>query len=131
MKRDTNSISDVTEAQCLASLVKAGKKILIPFGSAEDYDYVIEENEQFLRVQCKTGQLNNGIIKIRTYSMSRDGTRRDYKGRTDLFAAYCRELDKTYLLPVDIGPSKMISLRIDPPKNNQKKRIRWARDYEI
>jgi len=133
MKRDTNKIGDMAEAQCLAALVRAGKTVLIPFGSADDYDLVIEENEKFFRVQCKKAQLINGAVKVKAYSLHQNNGKyrnRSYENRADLIAAYCEELNKTYLMPVESSQTSFY-LRVDPTKNNQKKRIRWAKDYEI
>ena len=42
------------------------------------------------------------------------------------------ELNKVYLVPVDIVTyASEVGLRVDPPKNNQEKKVIWARDYEI
>jgi len=50
----------------------------------------------------------------------------------DFFAVYCRETAGIYLIPIAQIPLRREgALRVDPPKNMQRKRIRFAADYEI
>lgn len=127
-----------TEGMILAALLRLGHKPLIPFGGGWRYDLVFEDAASvFWRVQCKTGRLLNGAVTFRTAS---DGASariaggrnpKSYKGEADFFGIYCPTLDKVYLVPVDDVRDSAGSIRIDPPKNNQVKGIRWARDYEV
>ncbi len=57
---------------------------------------------------------------------------RSYHGEIDLFAVYCPETAAVYLVPIAHLPvQRRGSLRVEPPKNNQIDRIRFAADYEI
>jgi hypothetical protein len=50
----------------------------------------------------------------------------------DAIAAYCLELDRSFLIPigfVDNRPS--IGLRVDPSRNNQRRGINWADDFDF
>jgi hypothetical protein len=58
-----------------------------------------------------------------------DGT--VYTNDIDYFGVYCPENDKVYLVPVEDTTQRLCSLRVTPAKNNQKKRVRWAKDYEV
>jgi PD-(D/E)XK endonuclease len=50
----------------------------------------------------------------------------------DAIAAYCRELERCYLIPIgEVAGMSTIRLRLDAALNNQAARIRWARDYEL
>jgi PD-(D/E)XK endonuclease len=50
----------------------------------------------------------------------------------DAVAAYSPHLNRCFLLPVDeIAGRRAIHLRLDPTKNNQAERIKWAHDYEF
>jgi hypothetical protein len=40
-------------------------------------------------------------------------------------------VDKVYLIPVDQVGITRTHLRLAPPKNNQEKYVRWAKDYEL
>jgi hypothetical protein len=50
----------------------------------------------------------------------------------DLFAVHCPETSGVYLIPIaDLPTDHRASLRVDPPRNNQRKGIREASKYEI
>ena len=131
---------DASQAMILGRLVQAGKNVLIPFGENVRYDYVIEEDDgSFTRVQCKTGRLRNGVVQFNTCSYtyhhpSNRGSRQykhDYRGQADVFGVYCPETDAVYVVPVlEVGINEA-SLRVAAPRNNQCRKIRWARDFEL
>jgi hypothetical protein len=55
-----------------------------------------------------------------------------YRGQIDFFGVYCLETSGVYLVPIDdLAVDHIASLRVEPCLNNQRGRIRWARDYEI
>jgi hypothetical protein len=49
----------------------------------------------------------------------------------DLFIVYCPQNDSVYVIPADEVPSREIYLRVIPSRNQQGKRVRWAKDYEL
>lgn len=123
-----------TEAAILAELVRRGYQVLVPFGTNQRYDLVLDMNAEFIRAQCKTGRLRNGCVLFNTKSV-RTNTRgwlsRGYVGEADLFLVFCRETERIYAVPVDEAPESHALLRIDKSKNGQEKGIRWASDYEL
>jgi PD-(D/E)XK endonuclease len=123
--KDSNSVGARTEGAVMAALLAAGKTVLIPFG-VQSYDLVFEDENGFHRVQCKTAYMRNGTMCFDAYS--RTGDRRDkitlYAGRTDFFGVYCAYTRQCYLIPfVDVTHAQGW-FRIDPPRNNQQRRIR-------
>jgi hypothetical protein len=135
-----NGIGAITEAKVTTALVEAGYVVLRPCFQIGRYDLVIEDEKRTLsRVQCKTGQITDGAMIFRPWSLRaakrETGWKRvhaGYAGEIDYYGVYCPDNDKVYLLPIsDVNTSCACSLRIDPPKNNQQKRIRWAKDYEV
>src|SRR5215510_13570331 len=57
---------------------------------------------------------------------------RDYHGDVDYFGVLCVENGGVYLVPItDLPLRREAALRVDPPKNNQYRRVRFARKYEI
>ena len=126
-----SEIGERTEAAILAALVGAGKRVVLPFGEQRRYDLAFEEGSRLIKVQCKTGWLRAGAIHFRTHSLVH-GTIRDYLSDIDLFAVYCHEIGQAYLVPVRDVPSKSrATLRLDPPKNGQSQKIRWADQYLV
>jgi hypothetical protein len=50
----------------------------------------------------------------------------------DAIAAYSPELHRGFLIPIDEASGRCaMHLRLDPTRNNQADRIKWARDYEL
>ena len=122
------------EAAILSELVRRGYRVLLPFGVNQRYDLVLDCDGRFLRAQCKSGRLRAGVIQFNAMSIQSNtkGTRvRGYTGEVDLFIVYCAENRRVYVIPADEVPNSQMHLRIDPPRNRQSKRVRWAKDYEL
>lgn len=123
-----------SEAAILAQLVRRGHRILLPFGVNQRYDLVLECDEKFLKVQCKTGRLRGGAIRFSAQSVQSNtaATRtRHYLGEVDLFAVYCPDNDSVYIIPADEVPPTGMYLRVEKPRNEQRKRVRWAEEYAL
>jgi len=123
-----------SEGAILSELVRRGYCVLVPFGVNQRYDLVLDCGGRLLKAQCKTGRLREGVIQVSTQSVQSNtrGTRiRSYAGEVDLFIVYCTENERVYMLPADEVPAHEMYLRVDPPRNKQCKRVRWAKDYEL
>jgi hypothetical protein len=137
--RDTSLTGEVCRTQIIAALTLLGRTVLTPMGDFQRYDLGIDlrtPDGRFLRVQCKSGRLRKGAVVFYPTSVdsrSKPGTciRKGYAGEVDYFGVYCPELNKCYLVPIGHTTSNECSLRVEPPKNGQKTRIRWAANYEI
>jgi len=133
-KRDTKTTGDISEARVLTALVEAGYMVSRPFGENQRYDLVIDDGERLQRVQVKTGRLRGAVI---AYSCSSSHTHRGgvsarpYFGEVDLIAVYCPQNQKVYVLPENEFVATRAHLRLTEPQNNQSRRIRWARDFEL
>lgn len=123
-----------TEAAILAELVRRGYSVLLPFGTNQRYDLVLDIGGEFLRAQCKTGRLRAGCVVFATRS-TRSNTKRvmyrGYLGEAELFLVYCPETGGIYAVRVGEAPATHGYLRVDPTKNGQKDGVHWARDYEL
>jgi hypothetical protein len=122
------------EAAILSELVKRGYSVLLPFGVNQRYDLVLDCDGHFLRAQCKSGRLRNGVIEFRACSTqsNRKRTRvRDYNGQVDVFVVYCPETEGVFVIPADEVPASGMYLRVRPTRNRQNKRVRWAKEYEL
>ena len=132
-------VGDRSTAMVLARLLEIYEVVLLPFGENQRYDLVIDSGTDFIRVQCKTGRLENGVIKFNACSstyhhpnrLPGQPYQRHYRGAADMFGVYCRANDRAYLVPVEHIGKRLGSLRIERTLNNQAQRIRWAGEYEI
>jgi hypothetical protein len=135
--RDTSRVGEIAVAQVLAALVNQGKFVLTPFGDSRRYDLGIDEEDgRFVRVQCKNGKLIKGAVMFYACSVdsrSQKGRciRKGYRGQVEAFGVYCPDNGEVYFVPVEDVPTTGCCLRVDPPRNHQKKGIRWAKDYRI
>ena len=140
-KLNHKAIGEQSEAIITAKLLEAGYSVLMPFGDNRRYDLVIEDADgKFGRIRCKTGWLENDGDYIEFATASKyyhtragrtDHGRRDYRGQIDYFAVYCPETRKAYFVPIDHVGNNNALLRLEPTKNNQKKNVRWAEDYQL
>jgi hypothetical protein len=123
-----------TEAAILAELVRRGYHVLVPFGTNQRYDLVLDLNGEFIRAQCKKGRLRNGVIRFGARSTrlnSRGVFSRGYVGEVEIFLVQCPETNRIYAVPVEDVPPTEGWLRVRPTRNGQKEHVRWARDYEL
>lgn len=137
------AVGDRSEAHVLAALVEHYPTVLMPWGENCRYDFVIEtEDGRLLRIQCKTGRLRKGAVLFNTSSFTYHHPKyagrgtvqhcsRGYDEDAELFAVYCRDNRRVYLVPVEDVPASGGSLRVEPTKNGQHNGIRWAAQYEL
>jgi hypothetical protein len=96
---------------------------------------VIDLQGHFLRAQCKSGRLVDGVVRFRTRSIRSNTSQtvtRPYVGEADVFLVYCPETGRIYAVPVEDAPSGgQMYLRVDPTVNRQAHGVNWAKQYEL
>jgi PD-(D/E)XK endonuclease len=123
---------NATEAAVLNAFVARGYDVLIPFGEGQPYDLVAHLGSgRFLRVQCKTGWSRDGCVVFNGRSTDHGRGRRPYLGLADVFGVLHSPSNAVFLVPVKEAPGFAPRLRLGPARNNQKRGIRFASDYEI
>jgi hypothetical protein len=133
----TNHPVDVglrTEAAILSELVRRGYSVLLPFGVNQRYDLVLVLGGKYVRAQCKTGRLRNGVVIFSTKSVQCNTKRsvvRDYDGGADVFLVYCPDIGGVYCVPVEDAPTGYMYLRVKPTLNGQEHGVRWVANYEL
>ena len=130
---NSKMIGEKSEGMVLARFLQLEWVVLLPFGDNQRYDFVIDRGQGFERIQIKTAKLKGSYIKFHTCSSQnhRGNGVKNYKGQCEFFAAYCPENNKIYFVKVEECGDTAISLRINPPINNQKSKIRFAENYEL
>ena len=124
---DPKGIGDKSVAQIMASLALAEKKILIPFGDNDPYDLVVDENSDFIRIQCKTARFYGDHFEFKTCSNNwNSGKVTSYFGTADVFAVYLRENKQVYIFKVGNCPKTICRVRLIPYKSYSS---RMADDY--
>jgi PD-(D/E)XK nuclease superfamily protein len=121
----------------MLALVDTGIHVAVPFGENTRYDLIVDTQSELMRVQCKTGRLRNGAVCFATASTyghhpSSRHARRHYLGEIDAFAVFCGETERVYLVPIEhVASRTSAQLRVDPPRNGQRRGIRHVQDFEV
>lgn len=133
--KDTTWRGDVAETQITAALVQTHSTVLRPLSNGLRYDLAIDRHDgTLLRVQCKTGVLRDGCITFRVCSPDHRRPKGvSYEGQIDAFAVFCPGNGRSYLVPINAvaGRRERAMLRVSPARNGQRKRVRYAVDYEL
>jgi len=128
---------DKTTLAVMAVFREAGYGLYVPFGENSRCDVIIERDGELARVQIKTGRLRRGAVEFNVCSSyahhpNPKVVKRTYEDDIDFFGVHCRDTNGVYLIPIEHVPLKRVAaLRVEPSKNNQYQRVRWARDYKI
>ncbi len=121
---------NATEAAVLGAFIQRGFDVLVLFGGGQPYDLVVDLGaNSFLRVQCKTARPVDGCVVFNGRSTDHGRGRMTYDGLADVFGAYFSPTRTVYVVPV--APNFAPRLRLRPARNNQKRGIRLAADFEI
>lgn len=136
MKDTVNSKQkgNITELETMLAFLKLGYNVLTPYGDCERYDFVVDVNGKFVRVQSKTSSTedNGASFKFSCRSCNRkDGKIVHHSYSSEEIDYFVTTFNgKCYLIPVEeCGADKR--LRILPTKNGQVRGITWAKDYEL
>lgn len=132
---DTKRRGIITEIETMMAFVKQGYPVLIPYGNNERYDYVVDVNGRFIRIQVKSAFTRDGgkTFKFDARSNKLGASYKAYhtyysSDEIDYFATSWN--GKCYLLSVDDCKSGAV-LRMLPPERYNQYDVRWAEDYEL
>ena len=125
---------NITELEAMLAFLKFGYNVLTPYGDCERYDFVVDVNGKFIRVQAKTSNTEDdgASFKFSCRSCNRkDGKIVHHTYSNDEIDYFVTTFNgKCYLVPVEeCGADKR--LRILPTKNGRVRGITWAKDYEL
>jgi PD-(D/E)XK endonuclease len=130
----TNQKGANAEAAIALEAAKLGIGVYRPLGD-ERYDLILDVRPRLLRVQCKWARRSKDVILVPLYSArrAREGLRRTFysSDEVDAFAAYSDATNRCYFFGFEDLAASEMRLRIGPTRNNQAKRVRWAKDYEF
>ena len=131
---NSKQIGNITELETMLAFMKLGYNVLTPYGDCERYDFVVDVNGKFIRVQSKTSRTTDDGASFGFSGRScnrKEGKvihHRYTNNEIDYFATTFN--GKCYLIPVEeCGADK--KLRILPAKKGQVRGITWAKDYEL
>jgi Holliday junction resolvase-like predicted endonuclease len=127
----TKQKGDVAEAYVTYLLKLRGFNVLIPWGEDNRFDLVTEKKGVFKKVQVKYVSSKNGILEVPLRSANNYKIIHYSPQDIDIIAAYEPITNKVYFIPLkSVRNRSSYKLRLVAAKNNQKKNISMASDYE-
>ncbi|HWL45188.1 MAG TPA: group I intron-associated PD-(D/E)XK endonuclease [Ilumatobacter sp.] len=122
----TKDKGDLAVAKVISDLVERGALVLLPLTEHAPFDLVAYLSGDFHRVQVKYRTATRGAVSVRFESFWADRhgvhTRAMPRDEVDVIAIYCPDTDTCYYIdPSRFGMS--VTVRIEPPKNNQQRRV--------
>ena len=134
MKHVTGDKGDIGVAKAIGDLITKGFMVLTPIASTAPFDLVAYKNNKFLKIQVKYRTINKrGVIeaKLRRSIITNFyvKTRKMLPSECDVLCIYCPDTGKCYYIKRDSFDETVI-LRLNPTKNNQKRGVKLAFDYE-
>ena len=131
----SKDVGNITEVSCMLEFMKLGYPVLTPYGDCQRYDFVVEINNKFYRIQSKPANdtyTNEGYIVFRcdnTTTKNGKVVHHSYdENEIDYFSTFYD--GKCYLVPVN-ECSREKRLRFTTPKNGQTRGITFASEYEL
>ena len=132
-KHHTKEKGDLGVLKAQLGLFEQGYLILQPVTEHAPSDLVVYKDNAFKRVQVKYKSLDkSGAITLhfRSCWTDKNGTHMQAvdKEQIDLYCLYCPETDECYFLDPKAF-DKSVTLRVEIPRNNQNKHIKFVSDY--
>jgi hypothetical protein len=133
---NSNVKGAVAEQAIVVAAMKLGVPVLRPIAEHGRTDLAFDIGGELLRVQVKWGRLSASgdvvIVSLETSRCTPRGhVRRTYsEGEVDLFAVYCGDVDRAFLLPASKFLGRhFIHLRLTATRNRQQACINLADDF--
>ncbi len=137
MELTSSQKGGLAELKIAAAAADLGIDVYRPVVDGTRCDLVFDIGPRLLRVQCKWATLKNDLVVIRLRT-SRHSPSRGYVVTTysaseiDGIAAYCRELDRCFFLPIgEFERRTFAHLRLAPARNGQLVGVKMAVDYPL
>lgn len=132
----TDQKGAIAEAAITLAAIKLGIEVYHPVAEGGRCDLILGLESRLLRIQCKWATSRRGvvIVRCRTFRRTRDGYRITTYSADDVdaIAAYCCDLDRSFLIPIELASCHpALALRTAPARNNQRRRINWADDFDF
>jgi hypothetical protein len=132
----TDQKGAIAETAVALAALKLGVDVYRPVAEGGRYDLIFDVGDRLLRVQCKWAIRSGEVVSVpcRTCRRGRQGlVRRTYTSDdADAIGAYCADLDRCFLLPLDLFSGwTAIQLRLAPARNGQRAKVNWAERFEL
>jgi hypothetical protein len=126
---DTKRKGLIAELKVAARLIETGWRVLYPADESSRYDLVAERDGRFYRIQVKYVTSQKGRLAVNCRSSNNWSVKPYTSEEIDVIAAHDPGSNETYFIPVHSLNRNLITLRLTEARNNQKNKVRYARDF--
>ncbi len=120
---------DIGELIAAQEFLKRGWHVAFPYGENLPYDLLIEKDGICKRVQVKAMYPKNGVLHVNCRS-SNNWSVKSYSAKDiDLLVAVDLESSKVYFIPSDKVNKALFDLRLNAPKNGQRKKVNFVDNF--
>lgn len=125
--KQKGTIGELAVAKYLTTM---GIPVFTELGDLSRIDLVADIKFRLVKIQVKACITKNGKVDIYSYKTGPNYSFTYNKDDVDVFAIYVLDRDILFFMSVtDVLKQKVMAVRIDKPKNNQKKKINSYEDY--
>jgi len=133
----TKDAGTVGELAVILQLKQAGYTIFTEVGDNSSIDLIVVNEGQVLRGQVKSCRLVDGIANLSLRKAGPNGYLRKYiddLDTIDFFALYLHDTGQIAYISAreafeSCPASARLTFRVDPPRNNQERGVRYLKDY--
>jgi hypothetical protein len=131
---------NLSEMKIAAKLMEYGYTVCFPYGENTRFDLIFECNSKLYKVQVKTGrydeQTETITISCRSNKCyinleSTENRSQDYKNDVDYIGTYCPQLDKCYMIPINVCGKAQLNLRVGNSQKTNQHGTNYASHYQI
>jgi prevent-host-death family protein len=131
-----NEKGNIAELAILFEATRLGIPVYRPIHEHGRCDCVLEIGRRLWRVQVKWARHDRDVVAVylRTNRSTPGGYVTGVYGASELdfVAAYCADLNRSYLLPIGLVAGKtLVHLRLSPARNGQRASTTLAADHEF
>ena len=136
MRSNSKTVGDIAELKAALYYTENDYVVSKPLGDNAPYDLIVDDGITLKKVQVKSRAVRDNKIAVEMWTLPGSGkntTRVDYTPNSfDEVFVYVPELKRAAIFNWDlIKDRSTVNLRLEKPKNNQKKNITMFEDYEI
>jgi hypothetical protein len=132
MPPKTTEKGEIGEAMIIADLMRQGHDIAIPFGHNQPFDLIVirKEDGRLEKVQVKYTTSDGNVIRAVIRSSSAWVAHRYTPEEVDWIAIYEATGNRCFYIPSQVWDGHtQLALRLEPTRNGQQKKIRWASEF--
>ena len=132
IKHITKTKGDLGVGKVISDILSNNMQVCLPIGEHLPFDLIaVSETGVLKRIQIKYRKIVNGAIQVPLSTANSSGRMPYDLNMIDVFAIFCPDNEKIYYINVnEMKTTAWFSIRIEPSKNRQNKKIRLATTYE-